>query len=386
MIEPRYATKPLEDILVVALEQAVAAPMASARLAEAGARVIKLERAEGDFARGYDQAGRGASSYFVWLNQGKESLVVDIKNPDDLALVRRLLLKADVFIQNLAVGAAARAGLAADDLRAANPRLITCDISGYGDEGPYADMKAYDLLVQAESGLVSVSGAPGPYGRVGVSVADIATGQNAALGIMEALHYREKTGQGAHLSLSLFDVMADWMCVPLLHHDNLGKAPERVGLAHPSIAPYGAFMTASDVAVLISIQSDREWRTLLSDVLVRPDLLNEERYATNVARVKNRDAVDGLVQAVFATLSLEVVSARLKAARIAYGVVNDVAGLSRHPQLRRREGDSPAGGVSLPASPLRRSYASGTYGLADIGEQSAAIRAEFAEEEIQHAG
>ena len=230
--------QPLAGILVVALEQAVAAPFASSRLADAGARVIKIERAEGDFARGYDRAVKGQSAYFVWLNRGKESLVLDIKDADDNALLRRILGQADVFIQNLAPGAAARAGLGAEALRAAHPRLITCDISGYGEAGPYSDMKAYDFLIQCETGLTSITGGPDEPSRVGVSLCDIAAGMYAVTGITQALLQRERTGDGAALQVSLFDALGDWMSVPLLLHDHTGKSPRRVGLNHPSIAPY----------------------------------------------------------------------------------------------------------------------------------------------------
>ncbi len=222
-------------MLVVSLEQAVAAPLATCRLADAGARVIKIERPEGDFARGYDTAANGMSSYFAWLNRGKQSIALDLRDPADRAVMSRLVARADVFVQNLAVGAAKRLGLGADELRAANPSLIVCDISGYGDEGPLADAKAYDLLIQAESGLLSVSGPPGPIGRVGVSVVDISTGLNAALTISEALYRRQRTGEGAHLRCSLFDSIAEFMTVPLLHHDYLGAAPGRVGLASENL-------------------------------------------------------------------------------------------------------------------------------------------------------
>jgi itaconate CoA-transferase len=249
--------RPLEGLLVVALEQAVAAPYCSSRLADAGARVIKIERPEGDFARGYDASVGGLSSYFVWLNRGKQSLVADIKNPDDSALLHRLLAKADVFIQNLAPGAAERAGFGSEDLRRLYPRLITVDVSGYGAGHSYTEMKAYDLLVQAESGLASITGHPAGPGRVGVSVCDIACGMAAHAAVLEALIARGITGEGSRLEVSLFDGMADWMNVPLLYFEGTGKAVERVGLAHPSICPYGAFETADGKLVLISIQNER---------------------------------------------------------------------------------------------------------------------------------
>lgn len=367
---------PLEGVLVVSLEQAVAAPAASLRLAEAGARVIKVERPEGDFARGYDRAANGVSSYFAWANRGKESVALDLRDEDDRRVMDGLLARADVFIQNLAVGAAARLGYGAEALMADRPDLIVCDISGYGPDGPYANMKAYDLLVQAESGLLSVSGAPGPHGRIGVSVADIGTGTSAAVAISQALVRQQRTGEGAHLTTSLFETMADWMTVPLLHHDNLGRAPERVGLAHPSIAPYGGFESADGDVVLISIQSDREWVTLCREVLARPDLADDPTLATNDGRVAERARTDGAVAAVFATTGTVDLQQTLEKARIAYGLVNDVAGLSTHPQLRRTTVTHEHGTVDLPAPPVRSDWTAPAP-VPAIDEHGAAIRAEF---------
>jgi crotonobetainyl-CoA:carnitine CoA-transferase CaiB-like acyl-CoA transferase len=368
-------------MLVVALEQAVAAPLASSRLADAGARVIKIERAEGDFARGYDGAAGDASSYFVWLNRGKESLVLDIKDPQDLALLHRILAKADVFLQNLAVGAAARAGLGSDDLRRKYPMLITCDISGYGDHGPYAEMKAYDLLVQAESGLLSVSGAPGAMGRIGVSLCDIGTGVTAFGAILEALLRRQKTGCGEAIKLSLFDCMAEWMAVPLLHHDYLGAAPERVGLAHPSIAPYGAFATSDDQLLLISIQSDREWRLLAERILGDANFGTDKRFATNRHRVANRAETDNLVARAFEKKSRKELEELLRKTRIAYGVINDVSGLSNHPHLRRRVAEFAGTKVLTPAHPVIVEERALAEKVPEIGEQSEAIRREFSEKD-----
>ncbi len=372
-------TRPLADLLVVSLEQAVAAPYCSSRLADAGARVIKIERPEGDFARGYDTAAKGYSSYFVWLNRGKQSLVADIKQPDDAGLVHRILRRADVFIQNLAPGAADRAGLGSAALRERYPRLITVDISGYGDGNDYATMKAYDLLVQAESGLAMITGHPAGPGRVGVSACDIACGMAAHAGILEALIERGITGRGKGLKVSLFDGMADWMNVPLLFYEGTGRAPERLGLAHPSICPYGAFATADGALVLISIQNEREWAEFCARFLDEPDLPQREGFETNVIRVANRATVDAHVVAAFARLSRVEAAAKLRAANTAFGFVNDVAAFSRHPALRRMPVMTPNGPVSLAAPPVLFSDGPRALGpVPAVGEHSAAIRTEFA--------
>lgn len=370
-----HSTAPLAGITVVSVEQALAAPLASSRLADAGARVIKVERPEGDFARGYDTAANGISSYFAWTNQGKESIALDLRHDGDREVMDRLLETADVFIQNLAVGAVERLGYGAAALRERRPELIVCDISGYGPDGPYADMKAYDLLVQAESGLLAVSGAPGPAGRIGVSVADIGTGTNAALAIMQALFRRERTGHGAHLTTSLFESMADWMTVPLMHHDYLGRAPERVGLAHPSIAPYGGFASADGEVVLISIQSDREW-VVLCDVVDRPELATDPRFATNNARVDNRSQTDDAIGEAFGKRSTAELQANLRRARIAFGMVNEVAGLSHHPQLRRVSVPHESGQAELPARPVRADWLV-TAPVPALDQHGAAIRSEL---------
>lgn len=373
------AAKPLEGLLVVAMEQAVAAPYCSSRLADAGARVIKVERAEGDFARGYDKAAKGLSSYFVWLNRGKESLVADIKSPADLTLLQNILLKADVFIQNLAPGAAARAGLGSAALRERNPRLITVDISGYGERGEYAQMKAYDLLVQAESGLASVTGrAEGP-GRVGVSACDIACGMAAHAAVLEALIARGISGKGKGIEVSLFDGMADWMNVPLMFYEGTGRAPERMGLAHPSISPYGAFPTKDNSLVLISIQNEREWADFCTHFMLEPDLPKRPGFETNVIRVGNRAEVDGYVERMFLTLTRDEAAARLRTAKTAYGFVNGLPEFSRHPALKRITVDTPAGPVSLAAPPAILSDGPRQYGkVPAVGAHSEAIRAEFA--------
>ena len=370
---------PLEGLLVVSLEQAVAAPYCASRLADAGARVIKLERPEGDFARAYDKAALGQSTYFVWLNRGKQSLTIDIKNPADAALIQRLLAKADVFIQNLAPGAAARAGLGSEALRAKYPRLITVDISGYGDSGDYADMKAYDLLVQAETGITTITGHEAGPGRIGVSACDIACGMAAHAGVLEALIGRGITGHGKGIKVSLFDGMADWMNVPLMFYEGTGRAPQRMGLAHPSICPYGAFPTSDGALVLISIQNEREWKDFTAKFMLEPDLPTRPGFETNVERVANRGEVDAYIGRIFATLTRDQAAARLRTANTAYGFVNTVAEFSRHPALRRMTVQTQAGPIAIAAPPAIFSDAPRILGpVPALGEHSAAIRAEFA--------
>jgi crotonobetainyl-CoA:carnitine CoA-transferase CaiB-like acyl-CoA transferase len=367
----------LDGILVLSLEQAVAAPYCTSRLADAGARVVKIERPEGDFARGYDDVAKGQASYFVWLNRGKQSLVADIKEPADADLLHRMLAKADVFVQNLMPGAAARAGFGTEELRANYPKLIVVDISGYGDEGPYASMKSYDMLVQAETGLASITGGPESPGRVGVSVCDIAAGMYAHQAVLEALIARGRTGAGRSIKVSLFDGMADWMAVPLLHFDYAGKAPARVGLAHPSVAPYSAFASADAIPIVISVQNDREWADFCAHVLGEP---GKPEFATNVLRVKNRAALDAYIAAFFAKYPRAELVARLKKGRIAFGELNDVARFSKHPQLRRVEIDTPGGKVAIPAPPpvVDGVRAPSLGPVPAVGQHSAAIRAEFA--------
>jgi formyl-CoA transferase len=340
--------KPLEGLVVVAVEQAVAAPFCTARLADAGARVIKIERPDGDFARGYDDAAKGLSSYFVWLNRGKESVALDLATKSGRTRLRTLIAGADILVQNLKRGALARLGFDIAALRRDHPRLIACSISGYGDNGPYADRKSYDALIQAETGLAAITGGPEAPARVGFSVVDISTGATAHAAILEALIARGRTGQGADIRVSLFDVMADWLSVPLLHAD-AGKPPKRVGLAHPSIAPYGAFLSRDGKPILISIQSEREWRVLCERVLHRPEALADPRFASGVARVKNRAATDGLVGEVFATLDRDTLVARLVEADIAFAEVNELADMLRHPHLRRVSVATEAGSVSYSA-------------------------------------
>jgi len=371
--------KPLDGLLVVALEQAVAAPYCSSRLADAGARVVKIERAEGDFARGYDHVVHGESAYFVWLNRGKESLVLDIKDDAAAALLHCMIARADVFIQNLAPGAADRAGFGSAELRAAHPRLITCDISGYGESGPYRDMKAYDLLVQCESGLASITGAPQGPGRVGVSVCDISAGMYAYMAVLEALLERGQTGRGKGIAVSLLDSVADWMTVPLLFSDYGGAAPERSGLHHPSIAPYGAYATDDGDDIVIAIQNEREWAVFCTKVLGRPDLAVTELFRDNVQRVRNRAALDVEILKVFGSRSADNLAETLRNAGIAFGRLNSVAAFSGHAQLRRQTVTTPSGPVQLVAPPARYADGECKFGAVPaLGEHNDTLRREFA--------
>jgi crotonobetainyl-CoA:carnitine CoA-transferase CaiB-like acyl-CoA transferase len=345
------ARKPLQGLLVVAMEQAVAAPYCSSRLADAGARVIKIERPEGDFARGYDRHVHGESSYFVWINRGKESIALDLKDSHDLEVLKAMIARADVFLQNLAPGAATRLGLGSVALRERHPQLITCDISGYGEHGTYQNMKAYDLLVQAESGLIAVSGAPGEWGRIGVSLCDISAGMNALIGIQQALMQRALTGRGSGVHVSLFDSAAELMSVPYLQGRYGGRAPERVGLKHHSITPYGVFVCRDGRELVISIQNEREWNAFCKKVLARPDLLQDPRCLHNDARCEHRDFVDGLVADVFAGLESTEAIRRLALAQTAYGNVNSVDDLMAHPQLRTRDMTVGSQTVKVPALP-----------------------------------
>ena len=380
--QPSPHPRPLDGVLVVALEQAVAAPYCSSRLADAGARVIKIERPEGDFARGYDRTVHGESSYWVWTNRGKESIALDLKDGGDLALLRRILARSDVFIQNLAPGAAERLGLASAALRGQHPRLITCDISGYGEDGELCGMKAYDLLVQAESGLVAVSGAPGAgvesLGRIGVSLCDINAGLNALIGIQQALLQRQRTGQGSAVKVSLFGSAAELMSVPYLQTRYGGQAPQRVGLKHPTIAPYGAFTCADGRDIVISIQNEREWGDFCRTVLQRPDLPDDARCAGNAARVAHRDFVDGVVAQAFAGLPSATVIDRLAAAQTAFANVNSVHDLIEHPQLRTRPMPVHGREVQVPAAPWATEWEPAAFSEAPpLDAHGTRIRAEF---------
>lgn len=368
----------LEGLLVVSIEHAVAAPYASGRLADAGARVIKVERPEGDFARGYDAHAKGGSAYFVWLNRGKESICLDLKAAEDKKILAAMIADADVLIQNLGPGVMERLGFDLVRLRKDHPALIVCSISGYGHDGPWKDQKAYDLLIQAESGLCAINGTPEGPARVGVSVCDIAAGMSAFQAILQALIARGRSGEGRLIDVSLFGAMADWMNVPYLQHHYGGSTPTRQGLKHPSIAPYGAFNCADDKTVLISIQNEREWQRFCAEVIGDPDLPSKEGFQSNAERVANRSKVDGLCGEVFAKRDREANIQLLKQAGIAYGRLSDLDDFASHPQNRFIEVRTEHGEIELlaPASVVRGREEH--YGLVPAkDEHGEALRDEF---------
>ena len=348
-------------------------------LADAGARVIKVERQEGDFARGYDVGANGQSAIFAWLNRGKESICLNLKAEDDLALMRRMLATADVFVSNLAPGSVPRMGLTGEELRRVNPRLITCMISGYGDSGAAAKKKAYDFLIQAESGLCSVTGTPDSPARVGVSLTDLSTGLTAFSAILRALIQMGRTGVGIDLKISMFDVLADWMNMPLMAHRYMGGAPARSGLKHSFIAPYGAFGCGDGGQVLLSVQSNREFVALCCGVLERPDLPDDPRFAQNPDRYVNRVALDAIVTACFEQYDTPEVLAKLEATHIANAQLNSVADLSEHPFLRNTKAMIGGVEVEMAALPVQTDGDSATD-VPGLGAQTAALRLEFEQE------
>lgn len=376
----RSAAAPLNGITVVSIEQAVAAPFATRQLADLGARVIKIERpGAGDFARGYDRTVRGQSSYFVWLNRGKESLALDLKDPSSAAVLDRLLARADVFVQNLAPGSAARMGLTAEALRARDPRLVVCDVSGYGPVGPLRDKRAYDLLVQCEAGVLSVTGSPDEPAKVGISIADIAGGMYAYSSILAALYARERTGAGAALEVSLFDSLSEWMSQPMYYTMYTGVPPPRTGTSHATIAPYGTFR-CSDGGVQLAVQNEREWVRLCADVLALPALAADPRFAANSERVAHRGELTAAIESVLATLPTEQVLRRLDAALIANGNVNTVTDLLEHPQLDHRwtSINTPGGPVPALRPPARINGLDARLGdVPAVGQHTGALLAEL---------
>lgn len=368
----------LEGICVITVEQAVAAPYASGRLADAGARVIKIERDGGDFARDYDHLVLGQSAYFVWLNRGKESIRLDLKSTADQALLGSMIERADVFIQNLKPNSLARLGLGSAALRARHPRLITCDVTGFGATGPRAGLKAYDLIVQGESGLCSITGGANEPARVGVSVCDIAAGMTAHAAILQALFARARSGRGRSIQVSLFDSVADWMNVPLLQYLYGGVQVQRAGVAHPTIAPYGSYACMDGCMIIFSVQNQREWCAFCEVFLGRPEVGTEPRFIDNTARVRNRAELDAIVAEVFARLPAVRAIERLERAGIAYGRLNDIDAAARHPHLRFVQVDTPGGEVRViaPAAIVD----DGTPSLKpvpDFDQHGAALRAEF---------
>jgi crotonobetainyl-CoA:carnitine CoA-transferase CaiB-like acyl-CoA transferase len=368
----------LDGVLVIALEQAVAGPYASCRLADAGARVIKIEPRRGDLARHYDRLARGQSAYFVWLNRGKESVALDLHAPDDMALLRAMIAKADVFLHNTAPGVLARLGIDLAGLRVEHPRLIVCSISGFGPTGPWRNRKSYDLLIQAETALATLTGVPDGPGRVGVSVCDIAAGHNAAEAVLRALFARGRTGEGRLIDISLFQATADWMNVPYLQRRYGGVTPPRVGLAHPTVAPYGSFSCQGGEALLICVQTEIEWRALAHDVLSAPDLAEDPRYAGNPARVANRAALDAAIAAIMATRTRDDWCARLDQARIAFGRLSTLDDLIAHPQAWTIDIDTPAGPVTcLAPAGLHDGALPAAASVPAHDAHGAALRAEF---------
>jgi itaconate CoA-transferase len=372
---------PLQGITVVSVEQAVAAPFATRQLADLGARVIKVERpGAGDFARSYDTSVKGLASYFVWLNRGKESVALDLKSSAGLTMLSRLIDRADVFVQNLAPGAAARMGLSAQELRARDPRLIVCDVSGYSPDGPFAHRRAYDLLIQCETGLLSVTGTQDAPAKAGISVADIAGGMYAFSSVLAALYARAQTGQGAALAVSLFESLAEWMSQPVYYAMYTGTPPPRTGTSHATIAPYGTFRTAGGGSVQLAVQNDREWRRLCEQVLDRPALADDPRFATNTARVAARAELHAEIEVALSGYQPEQLLALLDAAQIANGRMNTVLDLLDHPQLEHRWGevDSPAGPLRALPSPISLGDATPALGpVPAVGQHTAAILAEL---------
>ena len=379
------APRPLDGITVVSLEHAIAAPFCTRQLADLGARVIKVERpGSGDFARGYDQRVDGLASHFVWTNRSKESLTLDLKQPQADAILEALLAKADVLVQNLAPGAAARMGLGFDALHARFPRLIVCDISGYGEGGPYEKKKAYDLLIQSEGGFLSVTGSPGEEGmaKAGCSVADIAAGMYAYTGVLSALLLRDRTGVGSRIDVSMLESLVEWMGYPMYYAYDGAPPPPRAGASHSTIYPYGPFPTGDGGTVMLGLQNEREWQVFCEKVLLDPALAADERFCANYRRSENRDALRQIIVEGFAALSLEDVVSRLESAQIANARVNDMQGVWQHPQLqardRWREVDSPAGKLPSLLPPGRNAAFSPRMDpVPALGQHTAAILAEL---------
>lgn len=378
---------PLEGVTVVSLEQAVAAPFATRQLADLGARVIKVERPQvGDFARGYDRTVKGLASHFVWLNRSKESLTLDLKHDGAKEVLSRLIEGADVFVQNLAPGATGRLGFGAETLRERDPRLIVCDVSGYGSSGPYRDKKAYDLLVQCEAGLVSITGTPDAPSKVGVSIADIACGMYAYSSILAALLRRGRTGEGATIEISLFEALAEWMGFPAYFTMYGGKEPPRSGASHAAIAPYGPFRCGDGEVIFLGIQNEREWERFCETVLGRPEMTNDELFTSNSERVENRDVLHQEIEAILERLSSEEAIERLDGAKIANARMRTVRAFLDHPQLearnRWREVESPVGPLRALVPPATMNGAEPVMSpIPEVGEHTGKILTELGYDE-----
>ena len=376
-------TRPLEGVTVVTLEHAIAAPFCTRQLADLGARVIKVERpGTGDFARAYDERVQGMASHFVWTNRSKESLTLDVKHPEAQKVLARLLEDADVLVQNLAPGAAARLGLSFDALHEKHPRLIVCDISGYGDDGPYRDKKAYDLLIQSESGFLSVTGSQAEPAKAGCSIADIAAGMYAYSSILAALIQRGKTGEGSRIDVSMLESMVEWMNYPLYYAFEGAAPPPRAGAAHATIYPYGPFPAGDGRTVMLGLQNEREWGAFCQSVLERPELASDERFASNSKRVANRDALRALIVELFSALTVEQVVQRLDKAQIANASVNDMHDVWAHPQLKARgrwtEVATPSGPIPALLPPGKTdAYAPRMDAVPGLGENTGAILREM---------
>jgi itaconate CoA-transferase len=376
-------TKPLDGITVISLEHAIAAPFCTRQLADLGARVIKIERpGAGDFARAYDTRVRGQSSHFVWTNRSKESLTLDLKNPDAMAVLRDLLKEADVLVQNLAPGAAARMGLSFEALSPKHPKLIVCDISGYGEDGPYRDKKAYDLLIQSEAGMLSITGTPEDPSKTGNSIADIAAGMYAYTNILSALLLRGKTGQGSHIDVSMLEALTEWMGYPLYYAYDGATPPPRSAASHASIYPYGPFVAGDGGTVMLGLQNEREWKVFCEVVLGDAGLPSDPRFCTNALRSENRAQLKQLIVGVFARMTTPEVEARLDQAQIANARMNDMAGVWAHPQLQARQRwqqvGSPAGDIPALLPPGRNNrYDYRMDSVPAVGEHTESILREL---------
>ncbi len=375
--------RPLDHITVVSLEHAIAAPFCTRQLADLGARVIKVERPEvGDFARAYDVRARGEASHFVWVNRSKESLALDLKDPQHLAVLKQLIAKADVLVQNLAPGATGRMGLDAATLRAADPRLIVCDISGYGNDGPYRDKKAYDLLIQSEAGFLSITGTPEQPSKAGNSIADIAAGMYAYTNILSALMQRDKTGEGSHIDVSMLESLSEWMGFPMYYTLDDAAPPPRAAAAHATIYPYGPFAAGDGRKVILGLQNEREWLQFCNKVLLQPELATDARFDRNALRSANRAELEAIILSTFASLTAEQVVERLDSAQIANANMNNLADLWAHPQLKARARwttvGSPAGDLPALLPPGKQSsFDYRMDAIPSVGEHTQAILAEL---------